>query len=152
MRYVPNAVKMENMPSVLLRFVRPVCVSFLVLTMSLSAPFPAPRAAPASEFVVYFESWMSRAHDRFDTDLISIPKSVTIVALAFMRPNAQYSGNLQLAGTGFDFSYSGSVLLESIQELRKRSPDVKIFASVGGEAHTKWDSLNWVQKLTPMLR
>lgn len=94
------------------------------------------------KFAAYFESWISRSDGNFDTDLVNVPKAVTTVMLAFMKPDAQYAGNLQLAGTGLEFDYAGSILRNSILELRKRNSEAKVFVSLGGESYTGWEKLN----------
>jgi chitinase len=121
------------------RLVGLVCAWLVVLTMALSS---TTRADHTTVFAAYFESWISEDRGGFDADLVNIPASVTIVMLAFMKPDAQYLGNLQLAGTGLEFKYSGSVLRDSITELRKRNPGVKIYISVGGETYANWSKLN----------
>jgi chitinase len=118
-----------------------ICV-LLVLAMSM---FSRPALAPADlrgAFAAYFESWLHGPANNLDPDLINVPKAVTVVMLAFIKPDAQYSGNLQLAGTGLEFSYSGAMLRNSIAELRRRNPAVKIFISVGGETYVRWHKLN----------
>jgi chitinase len=122
-----------------LRLVGLIGVWLAVLTMG---PSSITRADHENVFAAYFESWISDDLDGLDTDLVNIPPSVTIVMLAFMKPDAQYLGNLELAGTGLEFKYPGSVLRDSIAELRKRNPGVKIFISVGGETYANWNKLN----------
>jgi chitinase len=124
-----------------MRSTHSVCGLLLLAVSALSQP-AHPAAKPTGTFAAYFESWLSHANDRFDADLVSVPKPVTIVLLAFIRPDAQYSGNLLLAGTGLEFNYSGATLRNSLAELRRRNPGIKIFVSVGGVTYTKWDRLN----------
>jgi chitinase len=121
------------------RLVGLVCAWLAELTMGLST---TARADHKTVFAAYFESWISADRGGFDTDLVNIPTSVTTVMLAFMKPDAQYLGNLQLAGTGLEFKYPGSVLRDSITEPRKRNPGVKIFILDGGETYANWSSLN----------
>jgi chitinase len=121
------------------RLLELVCGWLLVLTMGLSSTV---RADPEYIFAAYFESWISDDYTEFDTDLINIPTSVTVVMLAFMKPDAQYPGNLQLDRTGLEFKYSGSILYKSIVELRQRNPGVKIFVSVGGQTYANWNNMN----------
>lgn len=116
------------------------CVWFAAAII-LSSPFNA-AAQQGRIFAGYFESWTSNAHAGVDRDLINIPAGVTIVMLAFMKPDARYSGDLRLAGTGLEFDYSGSVLRASILQLRQRNPAVKLFVSVGGEHYTNWSRFN----------
>jgi chitinase len=112
----------------------------------LAARIDSPLAEAASirpgTFAAYFESWISNTKDQLDADLVNIPEPVTTVMLAFMKPDALYPGNLQLSGTGLEFKYSGSTLRDSILELRKRNPGIKVFVSIGGETYSSWDKLN----------
>lgn len=94
-------------------------------------------------FIGYYESWLAKINaGDLDEALAGLPASVNIVNLAFMRPDAQYSGNLELSGTGFEFRYSGTVLKDSIAKLKQRRAGTKVLASVGGDAYTNWSGLN----------
>lgn len=117
-----------------------LCLIFVALSACSAAVYA--NSGSGRMFAVYFESWISETHNGLDNDLANVPTSVTHVMLAFMSPDARYAGNFQLAGTGLNFNYSGSVLHDSIQALRVRNPNIKIFVSVGGEAHTNWDELD----------
>jgi chitinase len=119
-----------------------VCGSLLMLATKISLPLAEAASIQPATFAAYFESWISNTNDQLDTDFVNIPRSVTIVMLAFMKPDASYSGNLQLSGTGLEFRYSGAMLRNSILELRKRNPGVKVFVSIGGETYSRWDKLN----------
>jgi chitinase len=119
-----------------------LCCSLLMLATKIDSPLAEDASIRPATFAAYFESWISNTNDQLDTDFVNIPKSVTIVMLAFMKPDANYSGNLQLSGTGLEFQYSGATLRNSILELRKRNPDTAVFVSIGGETYTRWDKLN----------
>jgi chitinase len=94
-------------------------------------------------FAAYYESWLARATGASDEELAArVPASVTIINLAFMRPDARYLGNVDLSGTGFEFQYGGRVLKDSIGKLKQARPETKVLASVGGERYTNWASLN----------
>jgi chitinase len=103
-----------------------------------------PSQAAERMFIGYYESWLAKASSsgHLDQALAELPGSVTIVNLAFMRPDAQYSRHLELSGTGFEFPYNGTILKNSIAKLKQRRPDTKVLVSVGGDAHTNWGGLN----------
>jgi chitinase len=126
----------------LMQLAKTVSLFLIFLAMSLCSAAVYAESGAGRMFAVYFESWISETHNGLDNDLVNVPKSVTHLMLAFMSPDAQYAGNFQLAGTGLDFNYSGSVLRDSIRALRARNPNIKIFVSVGGEDHPNWDELN----------
>jgi chitinase len=124
-----------------MRLAKFICALLALAMTMISRPVLAATNSTGA-FAAYFESWISNTGDNFDTDLINVPKGVTIVMLAFIRPDAQYSGNLELSGTGLEFGYSGPTLRNSILELRKRNPSVEVFLSIGGESYIRWDKLN----------
>jgi chitinase len=95
-------------------------------------------------FIGYYESWLAKANlsGHLDEALSELPASVNIVNLAFMRPDALYTGSLELSGTGFEFPYSGTVLKHSLAKLKQRRPNITVLASVGGDALTNWSGLN----------
>jgi chitinase len=119
-----------------------LCCSLLILATRIGSSLAEAASMRPAIFAAYFESWISNTSDQLDADLVNIPRSVSIVLLAFMKPDASYSGNLQLSGTGLEFRYSGATLRNSIVELRKRNPGIKVFVSIGGETYTRWDKLN----------
>ena len=91
----------------------------------------------------YHESWWEvPASSARATRLAALPGHITLVALAFARPDTQYHGALELTGTGLQYPYSGKVLREAIQLLRQRQPGTKILLSIGGATYTNWHALN----------
>ncbi len=76
--------------------------------------------------------------DPLATALARIPAYVTVVNLAFMRPNAVYNGNLDISQTGINYAPGGDVLKAAISALRRTNHGTKVLISVGG-----WDYGNW---------
>jgi hypothetical protein len=98
------------------------------------------KAAPRM-FAAYYESWLGGADGDVDDVLAGLPPVVNVVNLSFMRPDARYAGELDFSDTGLEFDYSGRVLKNSIQKLKRRNPNTKVFISVGGEEATNWEQL-----------
>jgi len=100
-------------------------------------------ASPNKMFVGYFESWSEKwASDGKSSHLANLPSYVNVVNLAFMRPEGQYNGNLNIGSTGLDFPYDGKTLKAAISTLKQRNPGTKVLISVGGATFTNWGSLN----------
>jgi len=93
-------------------------------------------------FVGYFESWSDAGDRPADTELARVAGYVSILDLAFMRPDAVYKDGYLLDGTGLEFRYSGRVLLGAVAELRKRHPGTRIMLGVGGASYLRWDKLD----------
>jgi chitinase len=100
-------------------------------------------AEPSKLFVAYYESWANDYRGGLDRTIVDLPPAVTILNLAFMRPDAVYTGgSFDLSGTGLDLPYSGAVLKDSVSELKRRHPRTKVLISVGGAAHGRWHELH----------
>jgi chitinase len=100
-------------------------------------------AASPKMFVGYFESWSEKwANDGNSAKLANLPSYVNVVNLAFMKPEGQYSGNLNIGSTGLSFPYDGKTLKTAITALKKRNPGTKVLISVGGATFTNWGHLN----------
>jgi chitinase len=97
---------------------------------------------PEKIFVGYFESWAAPPSVDVDQILSDLPRELTMVNLAFMKPDASYEGGLSLSGTGLNFPYSGAVLKKSIDKLRGQNPHSKVLISIGGATYANWDKLN----------
>ncbi|MFG1345271.1 glycoside hydrolase family 18 protein [Xanthobacter autotrophicus DSM 431] len=95
-------------------------------------------------FLAYLTSWTEvRTDSPTATRLARLPGYITHVALGFARPDMTYAGNLDLAGTGLQFPFSGQVLKAAIAELRRHQPSVRVLVSVGGWGHFGWDARNF---------
>ncbi|MDR7037740.1 hypothetical protein J2X36_002491 [Methylobacterium sp. BE186] len=116
-----------------------VSARLAALVMTAGAAAAAPTGRPV-HLGAYYASWAAEAGSAsgLDDRLAGVPAGVTEVFLAFMRPDATYSGNLDLTGTGLQVPYPGPVLKASIEALRARSPGIRILVSVGGEEYANW--------------
>lgn len=112
--------------------------------MCLAALAPgAARAEPQRPFLAYHASWYEvPATGGEQTTLARLPGYLTHVALSFARPDMVYRGDLDIAGTGLQYPYSGSVLKEAIALLKARHPDIAVLVSVGGANAHGWDRLD----------
>lgn len=111
--------------------------------MAASGTASAPAAAAQGErpFVAYLTSWSEvPTEDPKATRLARLPGYITHVVLSFAKPDLVYAGNLDLAGTGLLFPFSGQVLKQAITELHRRHPAVKVLVAVGGWNHFGWDA------------
>lgn len=116
-----------------------LAVSVLVAGTAASTPVRRPFHVAA-----YYVTWAAEAGPTtgLDDKLVRIPAGVTEVFLAFMKPDADYAGHLDLAGTGIEVPYSGAVLKASLQALRARNPGIRVLVSVGGEEYATWSRFN----------
>jgi chitinase len=101
------------------------------------------RWGGAPIFFSYYASWNARADTSSASDevLSDLPPEIGIVALAFARPDMTFLGE-SLSGSGLEMPYKTTVLITSIQKLRRRNPHVKILVSIGGESYTAWQRLD----------
>lgn len=110
------------------------------VAMTLAGAAAASPSERPVHLAVYYATWAAEAGPSgIDGRLAGIPDGVTEVLLAFLRPDAAYSGNLDLSGTGVEVGYSGQVLKASITALRARIPKIRILVSVGGAEYANWD-------------
>lgn len=104
-----------------------------VLCLLVAPPAGAQEAAPARPFIAYHESWFERpATGPAATTLSVVPDYVSIVALAFARPDLVYAGDLNLALTGLSYQFHGGILKDAIAQLKRRHPATRVVVSVGG--------------------
>ncbi|KAL4419617.1 hypothetical protein ABPG77_001671 [Micractinium sp. CCAP 211/92] len=66
----------------------------------------------------------------------------SIMGLAFMWPEATYSGGMTFEGTGLSFSSEPAVVKGAIALLKRHNPRTRVLVSVGGATYTAWDRLN----------
>jgi hypothetical protein len=104
----------------------------------------AEDAAPRRPFLAYHESWFERpATGPAATTLAMVPDYVSIVALAFVKPDLVYAGGLDLAGTGLSYRFPGTVLRDAIRQLKHWSPGTRVVLSVGGSGYAEgWRGYN----------
>lgn len=111
-------------------------------TVSASVSYSSSPLNP-NVFAGYFPSWSDRwASDGSMTDLANLPSYVNLVLVAFGVPDMNYTGNLDLTGTGLSFSYTGQVLKDALTTLKSRNPETKVVISIGGETYTNWEAFN----------
>lgn len=115
-------------------------LAVLTVAMTLAGGAPAAAERRPVDLAVYYATWSARAGPGggLDHTLVELPSGVTQVLVAFMRPDAHYTGALDLTGTGLEVPYSGSAFKASLEALRARNPGIKILVSVGGEQYANW--------------
>jgi len=114
-----------------------------VLMSSASAQTDSTEDGYSYTFGGFYESWLGRAGEALiDNRLANLPRHVNMVMLAFMKPDSQYQGSLNLAGTGLEFSYDGITLKRTLRALKARNPQTKILISVGGAEYDDWSKVN----------
>lgn len=98
---------------------------------------------PPNVIVVYHDSWNEiAAAGPAATSIAALPGYLSIVNLAFVKPDLRYAGDLDLSRTGLEYTYSGTVLRDSIALLKQRQPRTRVLLSVGGAAYHTWRNLN----------
>lgn len=111
----------------------------IVLTMFLPTAQSEPEI-PDPIFVGYHETWSeTQTTIAEDTRLASMPSSVNVLMLAFARPDMNYLGDLQLAGTGLQVPFAGTVLHDAVRLFKSRNPEAVVLLSVGGATYSRWD-------------
>jgi chitinase len=113
------------------------------------APTPTPTSTPIPDlssdrlYVGYYESWSEPwVSSGTKAGIAQLPPYFNVVILAFMQPDATYSGNLDLTGTGIQYTPGGLALKEAILTLKTRNPATKVLIAVGGATYWDWDHLN----------
>jgi len=117
----------------------------LFLLLCFLQPLTSSNLPSGNLFVGYFASWAEKpAITAAKTTLVNLPAYVNVVNLSFMKPDVQYSGDLNISNTGLKFPYKGSILQNAITVLKKKNPETKILISIGGGSATlaSWNSLN----------
>lgn len=112
--------------------------AWLVLLLLLFATGEA-RGLPDHPIVAYHDSWNEMpAATAGETTLARLPGYISIVDLAFARPDLDYGGDLDLARTGLEYRFHGTVLRDAIALLKQRHPDTRVLLSVGGAVYHGW--------------
>ncbi len=114
------------------------------ICLPLSNPEPPPPPPNSSKiFVGYFQSWSEKwGSEPNQLQLANLPSYVNMVIVSFIKPDATYSGNLNLANTGLQFSADGSVVKGAIALLKQRNPNTKVLVAVGGASYKNFANLN----------
>lgn len=116
----------------------------LYLSLLLVAPQVAHTGGiEPHSIVVYDDSWNEApAQSAADMSLAKLPGYISVVDLAFAKPDLIYLGKLDLSRTGLEYHNSGGTLRNAIAFLKARQPETKVLISIGGAVYTNWDRLN----------
>lgn len=113
-------------------------VSWLLAVAGICSAADLPNHA----FVAYHDSWNEwPASAASQTSLANLPGYIDMVVLAFAKPDAAYSGGLDIARTGLQYRMPGNVLRDAVAMLKHSRPDTRVLLSVGGAAYGRWDHL-----------
>ncbi len=105
----------------------------------LAGLFSSAGDLPPRIIVAYHDSWNEiPAADALSTSIATLPGYLNVVALAFVRPDLRYIGNLDLGSTGLEYHASGRVLRDAIDLLKQRQPATRVLLSVGGATYRGW--------------
>jgi len=74
--------------------------------------------------------------------LASLPSYISVVDLAFVRPDLVYPGRLDITQTGLEYNVAGQILHDAIALLKSRHPDTRVLLSLGGAVYRNWSALN----------
>jgi chitinase len=97
---------------------------------------------PPHPVVVYHDSWNETpAAAASAMTLASLPAYVSVVNLAFVRPDLVYSGKLDISLTGLEYRSTGQILHDAIALLKARHPATRVLLSVGGASYRNWSAL-----------
>lgn len=89
--------------------------------------------------VIYYESWSGNPSAQ---DIKELPPYVTHLMISFAKPDAIYTGNLDLSTSGLNLPYSGSTLKDAIKVAKQHNPKLKVLLAVGGATYHHWESIN----------
>ena len=124
------------------RCLRLVAVAFVMSALGALGLCRAENLPPRA-LVVYHDSWNDfPAPSPALSSLAALPSYLNVVNLAFARPDLVYVGDLDLAMTGLEYRFTGQVLRDSIDLLKKRHPGTRVLLSVGGSGYCNWDAFN----------
>jgi chitinase len=112
---------------------------FLLLTLSVCEA----AGVPPHPIVAYHDSWNELPAATAEAmTLASLPSYISVVDLAFVRPDLVYPGHLDISQTGLEYRASGQILHDAIALLKTRHPDTRVLLSVGGAVYKHWSDLN----------
>lgn len=98
---------------------------------------------PPHPIVGYHDSWNEMPASVADSmTLASLPAYISVVNLAFAKPDLLYPGSLDISQTGLEYRAGGQTLRGAIALLKARHPATRVLLSVGGAAYTKWSALD----------
>jgi chitinase len=94
--------------------------------------------------VGYYQTWSSPwAGVGAALDLAKTPSHVNVLILSFAKPDCTYTkGSLALAGTGLDFSSTGTVVRDAVRALKAASPNTRVLLAVGGATYVNFKAMN----------
>ena len=117
--------------------------TLMLAALAAGAAAAAEPLVPDRPLLAYHESWYERpASSGVATTLAIIPGYVNMVALAFVRPDLTYAGDLNLSDTGLQYQFTGAVLRDAVALLKRRHPGTRVLLSVGGATYTNWHGLD----------
>jgi chitinase len=127
----------------MLRFVKMILLMAGAMSAGWLSGCNGQARAEGKMLLAYYPSWSAKIEPSgaFDAGLANLTSKVHIVALAFVRPDAAYSGG-DLAAAGLETPYGRDALKASIRKLRRSNPHVKVLASVGGATYANWEKLD----------
>src|SRR5690348_797853 len=105
----------------------------ILLCILLTMPVCRAADIPPHPIVAYHDSWNETPAAVADAmTLASLPAYVSVVNLAFVRPDLVYRGKLDISQTGLEYNCTGQVLRDAIALLKARHPATRVLLSVGG--------------------
>ena len=97
---------------------------------------------PPHPIIAYHDSWNETpAAVAGAMTLASLPAYISVVNLAFVRPDLVYPGKLDISQTGLEYRCTGQVLHDAIALLKSRHPATRVLLSVGGATYRNWSAL-----------
>lgn len=110
---------------------------------ALSLPICQAAHNSPHPIVAYHDSWNEMPAATAETmTLASLPSYISVVDLAFVRPDLVYPGHLDITQTGLEYHVSGQILHDAIALLKSRHPGTRVLLSVGGAVYRNWSALN----------